>query len=47
MKYEIKGVKYSLRQLNNILSGRTKKYKGDCELQEAALEIMESIAEEG
>ena len=48
MKYEIDGVEYSIRQLDNILSGKTAKY---CDsdgnpiqsLQDAALEIMESL----
>ena len=51
MKYEIDGVEYSIVQLHNILSGMTAKY---CDsdgnpiqsLQDAALEIMESLEED-
>ena len=51
MKYKINGVKYTHRQLENILSGLTAKYcdsEGNpiAELQDAALLIMESMEEE-
>jgi len=50
MKYEINGIEYSMAQLNNILSGLTAKYCDEQgnpkqELQDAALEIMESLEE--
>ena len=50
MKYEINGVKYTHKQLENILSGLTAKYcdsEGNpiVELQDAALEIMEQLEE--
>ena len=50
MKYEINGVKYTHKQLENILSGEVTKYldsKGNVifELQDAALLAMESIDE--
>ena len=52
MKYRINGVDYTKRQLDNILGGTVAKYCDEegnptVELQDAALEIMESIAEEG
>tara|TARA_R110000765_G_scaffold380293_1_gene471366 strand:+ start:588 stop:722 length:135 start_codon:yes stop_codon:yes gene_type:complete len=43
MKYEINGKEYSVRQLNNILSGIGKHVT--VELQTAALDIMESLEE--
>ena len=43
MKYEINGKKYSVKQLNNILSGIGKHVT--VELQTAALDIMESLEE--
>ena len=51
MKYEINGIKYTKKQLENILSGETAKYldsQGNVifELQDAALLAMESIDEE-
>jgi hypothetical protein len=51
MKYEINGIKYTKKQLENILSGETAKYldsQGNVifELQDAALEIMEQLEEE-
>jgi hypothetical protein len=50
MKYEINGIKYTKKQLENILSGETAKYldsQGNVifELQDAALLAMESIDE--
>ena len=44
MKYEINGKEYSIRQLNNILSGIGKHVT--VELQTAALDIMESLEED-
>jgi len=49
MKYEINGIKYTKKQLENILSGETDlDSQGNVifELQDAALEIMEQLEEE-
>jgi hypothetical protein len=51
MKYEINGIEYTHKQLENILEGLTAKYQDEhgnviMALQDAALLAMESIDEE-
>ena len=50
MKYELNGIEYSQKQLENILSGFTAKYCDEqgnpmVGLQDSALQVMEGIEE--